>query len=73
MTKKSPNKQQKPKHTPIVFMFRPTKFKWVSGSRIKEWEKLMTERVGIKPDGDMLKIQGGQTTSGCPAADDCDR
>lgn len=56
---------------PAIFMFRPTTFSYITPDRIKEWEQLMIERVGLAPD--MASIQGGHSISGCPSADDCDR
>lgn len=34
---------------PIAYMFRPTAYQIVPPERLDEWEKLMTERVGLNP------------------------
>ena len=70
---KAPGRSPNIKHgvPPAIFMFRPTTFTYVTPDRVKEWENLMRERVGLAPN--MTDIQGGTSISGCPDEDDCDR
>ena len=35
---------------PIVFHFQPTKFLIVAPERLKDWEQLFAENVGLRPD-----------------------
>ena len=66
------------RHSPLVFMFQPTKYVVVPNERLAEWEALMVKRVGIKPDlhGATPRRMPSRTLSGCGSgwgdADDCD-
>ncbi len=53
---------------PVVFMFQPTGYEIVRGDRLKEWEILLKELVGLEVDASMLA--GTATVSCCPFADD---
>ena len=63
--------QDKPK--PVVFMFQPTRFEVVKGEKLKEWEKLLQERVGFRSRGGSFEDGGTCCVSYCPDADDCDQ
>lgn len=58
---------------PIVFSFKPESYKVMSSpDEIKEWERLMKERVGF--NGDFANLTG--TCSECSSggsSDDCDQ
>lgn len=53
---------------PVVFMFQPTGYEVVRGDRLKEWEMLLKEHVGLEVDASTLA--GTATVSCCPYADD---
>lgn len=53
---------------PVVFMFQPTGYEIVKGDRLKEWEILLKEQVGLEVDASSLA--GTATVSCCPYADD---
>ena len=61
---------------PVVFMFQPTRFEVVRGEKLKEWETLLRERVGLHLPVNMPAAGGGGDgtccVSYCPDADDCD-
>jgi hypothetical protein len=56
---------------PSVLMFQPTHYEVIRGDRLEEWERLMSERVGLRPH---LPRQGGgsPSISWCDGLDDCD-
>jgi hypothetical protein len=62
---------------PLVFYhFRPTAVEVVPPERLAEWERLMTEKVGIKPSVDEDERRGWvRTWSVCngPGFCDCDQ
>ena len=60
------------KKQPAVFMFQPTKFETVTGERIKQWEQLMREKVGLRGVTGGFADGGSCTVCNCPDADDCD-
>jgi hypothetical protein len=57
-----------PETTPLVFFhFRPTSFEVVPPDGIAEWERLMTEKVGIRPGWDEnAELRPVRTVTGCP-------
>ena len=60
---------------PVVFHFRPTKYLEVAEDRLKDWEQLFIENVGLRPDRDLAKWSGdpNETISGSGSDwDDCD-
>lgn len=65
---------------PAVFMFQPLEYELVSAERIEEWERLLRERVGLIPSGnvsaDMRMMRSGlPCVSFCGSGggmDDCD-
>ena len=64
-------KQMGSRNKPVVFMFQPETFEVVSSDKLRQWERLMIEKVGLKP-GTMGDITTG-TISCCPDCDDCDQ
>jgi hypothetical protein len=60
---------------PVVFHFRPTKYIQVEPDRLKDWEKLFMENVGLRPDRELVGWSGDpkETISGSNDDwDDCD-
>jgi hypothetical protein len=60
---------------PVVFHFRPTKYIQVEPDRLKDWEKLFMENVGLLPDRELVGWSGDpkETISGSNDDwDDCD-
>ncbi len=55
---------------PAVFMFQPTRYEVVTGERLKEWETLLRENVGLRGE---LRAVGLPSICFCPGADDCDQ
>ena len=50
LASKSPqDKMQKFAEGPAVFHFRPVSYPVVTGDRIREWERIMREKVGLNP------------------------
>lgn len=60
------------KKQPVVFMFQPSRFETVTGERIKEWEQLMRDKVGLPKLAGGFADGGSCTVCNCPDADDCD-
>jgi hypothetical protein len=52
-------------------MFQPTKFFNVPPERLKEWEQLLKERVGIPKSIEMQVRANGSHVTCCPDCDDC--
>ena len=61
---------------PVVFAFRPTKLMRVSPDKLRDWEKLFAENVGMRPDKGLASRWSGdpkETISGSNDDwDDCD-
>ena len=60
---------------PVVFAFRPDRFVKVAPERLKDWEKLFADRVGLKPQraGGLVGLHPDETISGSGNDwDDCD-
>lgn len=58
---------------PLVFTFKPESYKVMeSPDEIKEWEKLMKERVGFNADFSNLSGTCSECQSG-GQSDDCDQ
>lgn len=59
---------------PVVLMFQPTVFEFVSGDRLEEWEQAIRENVF---HGTLeAKLPGTAMVgswSGCPTFDECDQ
>ena len=60
---------------PAVFMFQPTGFEVVkTPEKLREWERLMRERVGLQTVAETLgELSGLPTISYCDYACDCDQ
>jgi hypothetical protein len=79
MEKKPTDPDLKPidrKNTPVVFMFQPTHYKIVPGDKLQEWERDLSEKVGLKgfKRADGGEMRGIATYSWCGDVimDDCD-
>ncbi|NOT39150.1 MAG: hypothetical protein HOP13_01520 [Alphaproteobacteria bacterium] len=60
---------------PVVFNFRPDRIVSVAPEKLKDWEKLFAERVGLKPEraGGLVGMHPDETISGSGNDwDDCD-
>jgi hypothetical protein len=57
--------RQKFDNLPIIFHFQPTSYEVVTPDRLGEWERLMTERVGITGD---VSVARGPSISFCGAS-----
>jgi hypothetical protein len=66
-----------PDTVPLVFYhFRPTAVEVVTPDRIAEWERLMQEKVGVRPGwDDTAELRAVRTLSVCngPGFCDCDQ
>lgn len=63
MYEKSGSTREFPK-APVVFHFRPKTYEVVTGERLREWERLMRENVGVAMDVSSLADTTSQTLSG---------
>ena len=67
-----------PEKGPVVFMFRPTRYKRVeTPEELEEWERLMAEKVGVRVQRDEAPglRRAVETVSVCngPGFCDCDQ
>ena len=45
---------------PLVWMFQPTTFELVTGDRLREWEKMMAEYVGLEDASPKSRLASGR-------------